>query len=69
MFKGLEVRYVLVVVVEGEAELVVVFERLLPGRKVLEKVWRGGRRGLFGGDDGGKDGEREKVKESVEESV
>lgn len=43
----------LVVVVEGEGELVVVFERLLPGRAVLERVWRGGRRGLFGGEERG----------------
>lgn len=41
----------LVVVVEGEGELLVVFERLLPGRRVLERVWRGGRRGLFGGEE------------------
>ncbi|ESZ97312.1 hypothetical protein SBOR_2300 [Sclerotinia borealis F-4128] len=52
VFHNFEVRYVLVVVVEGEVELVVVFERLLPGRGVLERVWRGGRRGLFGGDEG-----------------
>ncbi|KAF5871875.1 putative phosphatidylinositol n-acetylglucosaminyltransferase protein [Botrytis fragariae] len=53
VFSNFEVRYVLVVVVEGEGELVVVFERLLPGRAVLERVWRGGRRGLFGGEERG----------------
>ncbi|CAD6442226.1 502ad90f-8797-4435-9926-5d6d6586e715-CDS [Sclerotinia trifoliorum] len=41
VFRNFEVRYVLVVVVEAERELVVVFERLLPGREVLERVWRG----------------------------
>ncbi|KAG4035070.1 hypothetical protein MFRU_002g04170 [Monilinia fructicola] len=51
VFRNFEVRYVLVVVVEGEGELLVVFERLLPGRRVLERVWRGGRRGLFGGEE------------------
>ncbi|APA09417.1 predicted protein [Sclerotinia sclerotiorum 1980 UF-70] len=76
VFRNFEVRYVLVVVVEGEAELVVVFERLLPGRDVLERVWRGGRRGLFGrderggggsgGNSGGGGREREKEKEGEE---
>ncbi|PQE06625.1 gpi- c transferase complex protein [Rutstroemia sp. NJR-2017a BVV2] len=57
VFKGFEVRYVLVVVVEGEGELLVVFERLLPGRRVLERVWRGARGGLFGdGGGSGKEG-------------
>lgn len=37
----------LVIVVEGEEELVVVFPRLLPGRAVVEKVWRGARGCLF----------------------
>jgi phosphatidylinositol glycan class H protein len=42
-FRGFEVRYLLVVVVEGEGELVVVFPRLLPGRAIVEVVWRGVR--------------------------
>jgi phosphatidylinositol glycan class H protein len=42
-FRGFEVRYLLVVVVEGEGELVVVFPRLLPGRRIVERVWRGVR--------------------------
>lgn len=42
-FRGFEVRYLLVVVVEGEGELVVVFPRLLPGRRIVEVVWRGVR--------------------------
>lgn len=46
-FWGFGVRYVLVVVVEGEEELVVVFPRLLPRRDVVERVWRGVRGCLF----------------------
>lgn len=42
-FRGLAVRYYLVVVVEGEDDVVVVFPRLLPGRRVVEAVWRGVR--------------------------
>ena len=42
-FRGFEVRYLLVVVVEGEGGLEVVFPRLLPGREVVEVVWRGVR--------------------------
>ena len=46
-FKGFEVRFYLVIVVEGEDEVVVVFPNLLPKRGVLEVVWRGVRRGLW----------------------
>ncbi|KAH6656835.1 phosphatidylinositol N-acetylglucosaminyltransferase [Truncatella angustata] len=46
-FRGFEVRYYLVVVVEGEEEVVVVFPKLLPRRDVVEKVWRGVRGCLF----------------------
>ena len=46
-FRGFEVRYYLIVVVEGEDEVVVVFPRLLPGRDIVEKVWRGARRCLY----------------------
>lgn len=42
-FRGLAVRYYLVVVVEGEEDVVVVFPRLLPSRRVVEAVWRGVR--------------------------
>ncbi|KAK1761386.1 putative GPI-GlcNAc transferase complex [Echria macrotheca] len=42
-FRGFEVRYYLIVVVEGEEEVVVVFPRLLPRRKIVEAVWRGVR--------------------------
>ncbi|KAI2632106.1 GPI-GlcNAc transferase complex, PIG-H component-domain-containing protein [Hypoxylon sp. NC1633] len=48
-FRGFEVRHCLVVVVEGEDELVVVFPTLLPRPRVLEKVWRGARECLFEG--------------------
>lgn len=51
-FWGFGVRYVLVVIVEGEEELVVVFPRLLPRREVVERVWRGVRGCLF--EEGGK---------------
>jgi phosphatidylinositol N-acetylglucosaminyltransferase subunit H len=46
-FRGFEVRYYLVVVVQGEDEVVVVFPRLLPGRIIVEKVWRGARGCLY----------------------
>jgi phosphatidylinositol N-acetylglucosaminyltransferase subunit H len=40
-FNGGEVRYYLVVVVEGEEDVVVVFPGLLPGLDVVRTVWRG----------------------------
>lgn len=46
-FRGFEVRYYLVVVVEGEDDVVVVFPRLLPRRMIVEKVWRGARACLY----------------------
>jgi phosphatidylinositol N-acetylglucosaminyltransferase subunit H len=46
-FRGFEVRYYLVVVVEGEEEVVVVFPRLLPQRAIVENVWRGARECLY----------------------
>jgi phosphatidylinositol glycan class H protein len=46
-FRGFEVRYYLVVVVEGEKEVVVVFPQTLPRRTTVEEVWRGGREALF----------------------
>ncbi|KAF3766307.1 hypothetical protein M406DRAFT_339559 [Cryphonectria parasitica EP155] len=42
-FRGFGVRYYLVVVVDGEDDVVVVFPRLLPGRGIVERVWRGVR--------------------------
>ncbi|KAG5935494.1 hypothetical protein E4U53_000421 [Claviceps sorghi] len=48
-FRGFEVRYYLVVVVEGEADLVVVFPGLLPPRSIVEAVWRGARECLYEG--------------------
>ncbi|KAG4413620.1 hypothetical protein IFR04_013242 [Cadophora malorum] len=59
-FRGFEVRYYLVVVVEGEEEVVVVFPRLLPRRDIVERVWRGCRACLF---EGKKEREREREKE------
>lgn len=53
-------RYYLVVVVEGEESVVVVFPRLLPRRDILERVWRGARACLFEGvreREGGSGGE------------
>lgn len=46
-FRGFEVRYYLVVVVEGEEDVVVVFPKLLPRRKIVETVWRGVRGCLY----------------------
>ncbi|KAG6145511.1 hypothetical protein E4U28_001560 [Claviceps purpurea] len=51
-FRGMEVRYYLVVVVEGEGELVVVFPGLLPRRGIVEEVWRGARECLYEKRDG-----------------
>ena len=47
-FRGFEVRYYLIVVVQGEDEVVVVFPRLLPRRDIVERVWRGARECLYG---------------------
>ena len=59
-FRGHEVRYYLLVVVDGDDDVVVVFPRLLPGRDVVEAVWRGVRRCLYDevppGGEGGEDG-------------
>jgi len=64
-FKGFEVRFYLMIVVEGEGEVVVVFPKLLPRRDVLEVVWRGVRGSLWEGDREkvhlGETGEKEKV--------
>ncbi|KAI1754919.1 GPI-GlcNAc transferase complex, PIG-H component-domain-containing protein [Xylaria castorea] len=46
-FHGFGVRYYLVVVVEGEPDVVVVFPRLLPRADVVERVWRGVRECLY----------------------
>ena len=59
-FRGFEVRYYLVVVVEGEEDVVVVFPRLLPRRVIVEDVWRGVRGALFESREGGGGKEREK---------
>lgn len=57
-FRGFEVRYYLVVVVEGEQDVVVVFPKLLPRRKIVERVWRGIRGCLY-------EPEREKESPSI----
>ncbi|CCF43996.1 GPI-GlcNAc transferase complex [Colletotrichum higginsianum] len=49
-FRGFEVRYYLIVIVEGEEDLVVVFPRLLPRKKIVETVWRGVRGCLWEAD-------------------
>ncbi|KAF4955049.1 hypothetical protein FGADI_4794 [Fusarium gaditjirri] len=46
-FLGFEVIYYLIVIVEGEDDVVVVFPGLLPRRKIVEEVWRGVRRCLY----------------------
>ncbi|KAI2463203.1 GPI-GlcNAc transferase complex, PIG-H component-domain-containing protein [Annulohypoxylon bovei var. microspora] len=46
-FRGFEVRHILVVIVEGEEHVVVVFPKLLPRPRILEKVWRGVRECLY----------------------
>ncbi|WYZ36550.1 hypothetical protein EsH8_II_000056 [Colletotrichum jinshuiense] len=64
-FKGFEVRYYLIVVVEGEEDLVVVFPRLLPRKKIVETVWRGVRGCLWEADGtaGGSGGYSRKMDE------
>lgn len=52
-FRGFEVRYYLIVVVEGEDDLVVVFPQILPRKKIVETVWRGVRGCLWEGDGSG----------------
>lgn len=49
-FRGFEVRYYLIVVVDGEEDVVVVFPRLLPGKRIVEAVWRGVRGCLYEGE-------------------
>ncbi|KAI9896436.1 hypothetical protein N3K66_008608 [Trichothecium roseum] len=51
-FRGFEVRYYLVIVVEGEADLVVVFPTLLPRKAIVEEVWRGVRECLYEKSEG-----------------
>lgn len=52
-FRGFGVRYYLVVVVDGEEDVVVVFPQLLPRRKIVERVWRGVRGCLWEPQEGG----------------
>ncbi|KAL0941023.1 GPI-c transferase complex [Colletotrichum truncatum] len=52
-FRGFEVRYYLIVIVEGEEDLVVVFPQILPRKKIVETVWRGVRGCLWEGDGSG----------------
>jgi phosphatidylinositol glycan class H protein len=66
-FKGFEVRFYLMIVVEGEGEVVVVFPRLLPRRATLEVVWRGVRGGLW--EDSIKGVEKERKVESKADVV
>lgn len=46
-FRGFEVRHYLIVIVEGEEDVIVVFPKLLPGPNVVERVWRGVRKCLY----------------------
>jgi phosphatidylinositol glycan class H protein len=50
-FKGFEVRFYLAIVVQGEADVVVVYPSLLPHRAILEEVWRGTRKCLWEGKE------------------
>ncbi|KAI1322711.1 GPI-GlcNAc transferase complex, PIG-H component-domain-containing protein [Xylariaceae sp. FL0255] len=51
-FVGFGVVYCLVIIVEGESDVVVVFPRLRPRRDVVEQVWRGVRECLYEDGDG-----------------
>lgn len=57
-FHGFEARHYLVVIVDGEEHLVVVFPKLMPRRRIVEKVWRGVRECLYehGGGAAGEGG-------------
>lgn len=58
-FRGFEVRYYLIVVVEGEEDVVVLFPGLLPNRRIVETVWREVKGCLYeqaGGRGGGNNG-------------
>ncbi|KAH6695839.1 GPI-GlcNAc transferase complex [Plectosphaerella plurivora] len=50
-FLGFEVRYYLVIIVDGEDDVVVVFPKLLPRRRIVETVWRGVRGCLYEVED------------------
>ncbi len=52
--RGFAIHYYLVVVVEGEEDVVVVFPKLLPRRKIVEAVWRGVKGCLYESDGKGK---------------
>ncbi|KAI1905984.1 hypothetical protein LOZ53_004401 [Ophidiomyces ophidiicola] len=46
-FRNFEVRFYLVIIVEGESEAIVVFPKLLPRRNILEDAWKGTRKCLY----------------------
>ncbi|KAI0385643.1 GPI-GlcNAc transferase complex, PIG-H component-domain-containing protein [Hypomontagnella monticulosa] len=46
-FHGFEVRHYLAVIVDDEEQVVVVFPKLIPRPRILEKVWRGVRECLY----------------------
>lgn len=48
-FRGFGVQYYLIIVVEGEEDIVVVFPGLLPKRAIVETVWRRARECLYEG--------------------
>ena len=50
-FSGFGVRYYLIVILRDEEDMTVVFPTLLPGRAIVEKVWRGVRRCLYEGEE------------------
>ncbi|KKF93588.1 Phosphatidylinositol N-acetylglucosaminyltransferase subunit gpi15 [Ceratocystis platani] len=52
-FHGFEVRYYLLIVVDGEEDVVVVFPKLLPGKDVVTTVWRGVKACLYEGPPDG----------------
>ncbi len=53
---GFVIHYYLVVVVEGEEDVIVVFPKLLPRRRIVEAVWRGVKGCLYESDGKGKGG-------------
>ncbi|KAK4212872.1 phosphatidylinositol N-acetylglucosaminyltransferase [Rhypophila decipiens] len=51
-FRGFEVRYYLVVIVQGEEDVVVLFPGLLPNKRIVETVWREVKACLYEQADG-----------------
>lgn len=68
-FRGFRARDYLAVAVDGEDALVVVFPRILPPPRILEKVWKGVRECLYENEGGKELGGRKKMKMKMERAA